>query len=267
MIKKIGFVVCTLMVCAATVTAQTPGKRRGFRTPTAIGVIVSGQHNYSRLDGGHYLTNEVSLTPLSVLFPGFLLKRDLSPHSSMLTGIQFGANWGLSYGGKVMTYYASIHVPLMARYYLNGADAKRRLFIEGGPVLRFAQMNHEYIRFSGTIGRGSSGGPPGTNYYWDVKWVSEFRNINNPTWGANLGVGIEQRLGKRWNIGLSASYHHGFQNLVDNNISVWRSEQPPPPGALNPDPESYVFIKEGTLDVKGNAFGFNVYTFFYPFKQ
>lgn len=253
--RLIAFWCGVLSLIVDNTMAQVPFLRLDNRT--SIGFSLSGGYNVSYLDGKALVAEHLSLRPLLVPAMAVRVKNDLSDQVSLLTGVELGS-WGLNYGGDGFLYYGTVNVPLTIRYYFGPVTKKTRWFAGVGGVLRFAQLGNDSTRFSGASGRGESGS------YSDVRWISRFRK-DNPTVGGLASFGVERPLGKQWRVGLLVFFHQGFSNLVDNEISVWASNDLPPPGAYAPPAESYRLVRQESLDIKGTTFDLTAYFFFSPF--
>ena len=230
--------------------------------PIAIGLTVSGQFNYTTVNGGAHIAAGMSFKPLFVTGFSLSIKRDYTPRQSLLTGVSY-EGWGLNFGGMGYYYYRMITLPLTGRYYFQNASSRRRWFFEVGPVVRFALIGTN-INSSGAFGRGLGGSNPS---HWMVSAQTRLQAPTSPTFGALGRLGVEQRLSDRWRFGLSTFYHYGFQNLVENTFEAYVSEAIPGPDDFYIDPESFRIAQQGELSVRGNSWGLMLHVLVYPFSR
>ena len=224
----------------------------------SIGLSLGGGYNLSSFEGQTHLAGHLQLKPLLVPNVALRIKRTFSERISLISGVESGV-WGLNINRNAFLYYGSINVPLLVRYYFSSVDRKARHFVEAGAVLRFAQLAGDSSYFSGSSVEAVLGGID--EYYSHVVWKARFVE-NNPTLGGIVALGTERPLSWRWKIGLSAYFHFGFANLVDNNITAEVSNEVPPTGLYNSPPSSFRPVRDGELDLRGTTMGMILSCFF-----
>lgn len=222
--------------------------------PIAIGVAASGGLNYTTVDGSSHIAAGLSFKPLLVTSLSVYVKHDYTPRQSLVTSVSYGG-WGINYGGMGYHHFSMVSLSLAGRYYFQDASYRRRWFAEAGPVARFALIGSN-VGHSSSFGRGYN------NTFWTVNVKTRMQGPASPTLGAVGRVGFEQRISEQWQVGLSAFYHHGFQNLVENSFEAQLSRATPDPTI---DPASFEVVHQGSLRLKGITWGLMLHVVAYPF--
>lgn len=229
-------------------------------TPLAIGVATSGQFNYTTINSGAHIAAGLSFKPLLVSAFSVYIQRGYTPRQSLLTGISYDS-WGLNFGGMGYRYYKMITLPITGRYYFQDTFHRRRWFVEAGPVARFALLGSN-TNATDSFSRGYGGSNP---TYWTVSAKTQLQKRTFPTLGAIAKLGVEQHISRQWKIGLSAFYHYGFQNIVENTFEAQVSEEVPDPDDFFIDPSSFKVAQQGSLSIRGTSWGLALHVLVYPF--
>lgn len=231
-------------------------------SPTAFGVSFSGGLNYTSINGSRHIGGGLSFHPLLVSGVTVQMQRNYTPQKSLIVGLCYGS-WGLNYGGMGFNHFNLVTIPTTAKYYFGDRSYRMRWFAELGPVVRFALVG-PIASFSDSFARGYLGGQ--NEYYWKVKSRTRMQGSASPTFGALGKVGIEQRIDEQWQVGLSAYFHYGFQNLVENTFEASLSEEIPDADQNEPSPESFEIVQSGSLSIRGNTWGLMLHVNVHPFR-